>query len=239
MVALCFQASYKFTEWSKLMLKAKKVIIADDHPLFREALRQAVVGAFGEIEIVSCGAFSTLQRLIESHSDSDLILLDLHMPGAVGFSALRYLGLRCPDIPVAIVSAHEEPEIVLQAIEHGASGFIAKSSPLDGIIESVQNILMGDVVLPEGIDTSKAALKAANRESFHEKILRLTPKQFRVLMMLVDGRINREIADELCVTEATIKAHLTEIFKKLEVSNRTQAATVAACLEVEEPSLNY
>ena len=222
------------------MLNAQKVIIADDHPLFREALRQAVTGAFGDIEVISCGAFSTLQRAIESHNDSDLIILDLHMPGAVGFSALRYLGLRCPDVPVVIISAHEEPEIVLQAIEHGASGFIAKSSPLDGIIDSVQNVLMGDVVLPEGIDTSKASLKSSNKEDLHEKIQRLTPKQFRVLMMLVDGRINREIADELCVTEATIKAHLTEIFKKLEVSNRTQAATVAAAyLEVEEPSLNY
>ncbi|RVU86032.1 response regulator transcription factor [Leucothrix sargassi] len=222
------------------MLSAQKVIIADDHPLFRDALKQAVTGAFGDIEIISCGAFSTLQRCIESHNDSDLILLDLHMPGAVGFSALRYLGLRCPDIPVAIISAHEEPEVVLQAIEHGASGFIAKSSPLDGIIESVKNILMGDVVLPEGIDLTSAAAVGVSKEDFHEKIERLTPKQFRVLMMLVDGRINREIADELCVTEATIKAHLTEIFKKLEVSNRTQAATVAAAhLEVEEPSLSY
>jgi len=222
------------------MLKAQKVIIADDHPLFRDALRQAVIGAFGDIEIISCGAFSTLQRSIESHSDSDLILLDLHMPGAVGFSALRYLGLRCPNIPVAIVSAHEEPEVVLQAIKHGASGFIAKSSPLSGIIESVENVLMGDVVLPEGIDTSKAAMKVPPKEDSHEKIERLTPKQFRVLMMLIDGRINREIADELCVTEATIKAHLTEIFKKMEVSNRTQAATVAsAYLEVEEPSIEY
>jgi len=222
------------------MLIAQKVIIADDHPLFRDALKQAVLGAFGEIEIISCGAFSTLQRSIESHSDSDLILLDLHMPGAVGFSALRYLGLRCPDIPVAIISAHEEPEVVLQAIEHGASGFIAKSSPLDGIIEAVKNVLMGDVVLPDGIDTSKAAVKSTTKEDLHEKIQRLTPKQFRVLMMLIDGRINREIADELYVTEATIKAHLTEIFKKLEVSNRTQAATVAAAyLEVEEPSIDY
>lgn len=222
------------------MLNARKVIIADDHPLFRDALKQAVSGAFGDIEIISCGAFSTLQRSIESHNDSDLILLDLHMPGAVGFSALRYLGLRCPNIPVAIVSAHEEPEVVLQAIKHGAAGFIAKSSPLSAIIESVQNVLMGDIVLPEGIDTSKAAMNAPAKEDLHEKIQRLTPKQFRVLMMLIDGRINREIADELCVTEATIKAHLTEIFKKLEVSNRTQAATVAAAyLEVEEPSIEY
>lgn len=222
------------------MLIAQKVIIADDHPLFRDALKQAVLGAFGEIEIISCGAFSTLQRSIESHSDSDLILLDLHMPGAVGFSALRYLGLRCPDIPVAIISAHEEPEVVLQAIEHGASGFIAKSSPLDGIIDAVQNVLMGDVVVPDGIDTSKAAVKSTTKDDLHDKIQRLTPKQFRVLMMLIDGRINREIADELYVTEATIKAHLTEIFKKLEVSNRTQAATVAAAyLEVEEPSIDY
>ena len=100
------------------MISAKKIIIADDHPLFRDALKQAVQSGFGDIEIITCGAFAALQRAIESHDDSDLILLDLQMPGAVGFSALRYLGIRCPHIPIAIVSAHEEASVVMKAIEH-------------------------------------------------------------------------------------------------------------------------
>ncbi|MGB1012351.1 MAG: response regulator, partial [Thiolinea sp.] len=124
------------------MIAANKIIIADDHPLFRDALRQALNKAFGDIEILTCGAFSSLQRKLEEHSNTDLILLDLHMPGAVGFSALRYLGLRCPEIPVAIVSAHEEHEIMMQTLEHGASGFIAKSSNLSDIIDAVRRILL-------------------------------------------------------------------------------------------------
>ena len=219
------------------MISAKKIIIADDHPLFRDALKQAVQSGFGDIEIITCGAFAALQRAIESHDDSDLILLDLQMPGAVGFSALRYLGLRCPHIPIAIVSAHEDASVVKKAIEHGASGFIAKSSPLGELVTAVQDILQGDVVLPEGIDLSYT-LEEPEPTNFSQQIESLTPKQFRVLMMLIDGRINREIADELCVAEATVKAHLTEIFKKLNVSNRTQAATQASSyLELETTSL--
>ena len=219
------------------MIAAKKIIIADDHPLFRDALKQAVQSGFGDIEIITCGAFATLQRAIESHDDSDLILLDLQMPGAVGFSALRYLGLRCPNIPIAIVSAHEDASVVKKAIEHGASGFIAKSSPLTELVTAVQDILQGDVVLPEGIELSFTP-DEPEPANFSQQIESLTPKQFRVLMMLIDGRINREIADELCVAEATVKAHLTEIFKKLNVSNRTQAATQASSyLELETTSL--
>jgi len=219
------------------MISTKKIIIADDHPLFRDALTQAVQSGFGDVEIITCGTFSTLQRAIESHDNSDLILLDLQMPGAVGFSALRYLGLRCPQVPVAVVSAHEDVTVVMKAIEHGASGFIAKSSPLAELVTAVKDILQGDVVLPEGIDLSYSA-EEKNAANFSQQIESLTPKQFRVLMMLIDGRINREIADELCVAEATVKAHLTEIFKKLGVSNRTQAATQASSyLELETASL--
>lgn len=219
------------------MISANKIIIADDHPLFRDALTQAVQSGFGDIEIITSGTFSTLQRAVETHDDSDLILLDLQMPGAVGFSALRYLGLRCPHIPVAIVSAHEDISVVMKAIEHGASGFIAKSSPLAELVTAVQDILQGDVVLPAGIDLSYKA-EVSEATNFSQQIESLTPKQFRVLMMLIDGRINREIADELYVAEATVKAHLTEIFKKLGVSNRTQAATQASSyLELETSSL--
>lgn len=215
----------------------EKILIADDHPLFRDALQQAVKKAFGQPKIVTCGSFSSLQSLIEDHEDSNLLLLDLHMPGAVGYSALRYLGLRCPDIPVAIVSAHEDKDIVARAIDHGASGFIAKSSTLPEIVDAVKSILLGDVIIPAGLDLDSAPFGAAAID-FNQRIEALTPKQFRVLMMLADGKINREIADELCVTEATIKAHLTEIFRKLEVSNRTQAATLASTyLDVDSPSV--
>lgn len=218
------------------MYTAKKLIIADDHPLFREALKHGVSGALGNPEIVFCGSFNELQKTINHHDDADLILLDLHMPGAVGFSALHFLGLRSPDIPVAMISANEEPDIIARAVEYGASGFIPKSSEINQIVQAIQSIMQGNVWLPMDV---KAQIEEARHRSadFAERLSALTPSQFRVLMMLVDGRKNKEIADEVCVTEATVKAHLTEIFRKLGVSNRTQAAMLAANhLEVEDPN---
>lgn len=217
------------------MFTANKIIIADDHPLFREALKQGLLNALGELEIITCGSFLELQKSVDRNDDCDLILLDLHMPGAVGFSALHFLGLRCPDIPVAMISANEEPDIIARAVDHGASAFIPKSSEIQTVAEAVQHILNGNVWLPQ--DVQKQIKDVQNRSvELSEKLDSLTPRQFRVLMMLVDGRKNKEIADEVCVTEATIKAHLTEIFKKLDVNNRTQAAMLAATfLEVDSP----
>lgn len=218
------------------MFKLNKILIADDHPLFREALHQAIENHFGISEIPSCGSFSGLQRQILDHDDTDLIMLDLHMPGAVGFSTLHYLGISHPEIPVAIISANEEPEVVSRAIKYGASGFIPKSLSIGMIITAIENILEGEVWIPEPISRELQALEIENDE-FLKRLSMLTPKQFRVLMMLVEGRTNSEIAEESFVTIATIKAHLSEIFKKLEVSNRTQAAMVAATyLEISDPT---
>lgn len=218
------------------VFKAKKLIISDDHPLFREALQQAIVNTLGDLEITTCGSFSSLQREITTESGYDLILLDLHMPGAVGFSALHYLGLCCPEIPVAIVSANEDPEIIFRALNLGASGFIPKSSSIEEIVEAVKRILNGEVWAPDKLDALSTRPEHDDSE-FNGKLDALTPKQFRVLMMLVEGRTNSDIADETCVTVATIKAHLGEIFKKLGVTNRTQAAMVAAThLELEDPN---
>lgn len=216
------------------MYLAKKIIIADDHPLFRDALHQAVQQAFGEINVFDADSFSSLQRVIRHHDDCDVILLDLHMPGAVGFSALNYLGLQCPQIPVVMISASEEPETIARAMEFGAAGFIPKSSQISLIVEAIQQVLSGNQWLPEGMAEQIANLGREGQD-FADRLASLTPKQFRILMMLTEGRLNKQIADEVCVSEATIKAHLTEIFKKLGVSNRTQAATIAAThLEVEQ-----
>ena len=188
------------------------------------------------MDLPSCGSFSDLQKKILDHDNADLILLDLHMPGAVGFSTLHYLGISHPEIPVAIISANEEPEVVSRAIKYGACGFIPKSLSIEIIISAIERILEGEVWMPESISSQLQALEIENDE-FLKRLSVLTPKQFRVLMMLVEGRTNSEIADESFVTIATIKAHLSEIFKKLEVSNRTQAAMIAATyLEIADPS---
>ncbi len=209
------------------MFTANKIIIADDHPLFRDALSQGVANALKNPEIITCGTFNELQRTTHHHDDCDLILLDLHMPGAVGFSALHFLGMKCPDIPIAMVSANEDPEIIARAVGYGASGFIPKSSDISVIVEAIQHILNGNVWLPRDVQQQIEELHK-NSTDFTQRLNLLTPSQFRVLMMLVDGKKNKEIANEVCVTEATIKAHLTEIFRKLDVTNRTQAAMLAA-----------
>ncbi len=209
------------------MFTAKKIIIADDHPLFRDALSQGVSNALKNPEIINCGTFNELQRTIHYHDDCDLILLDLHMPGAVGYSALHFLGIKCPDIPIAMVSANEDPDIIAGAVEYGASGFIPKSSDISVIVEAIQHVLNGNVWLPRDVQQQIEELHK-NSTDFKVRLNLLTPSQFRVLMMLVDGKKNKDIANEVCVTEATIKAHLTEIFRKLDVNNRTQAAMLAA-----------
>lgn len=215
------------------MYRAKKIIIADDHPLFRDALHQSIQQSFGETQVFDADSFSSLQRVIRAHDDADLILLDLHMPGAVGFSALNFLGLQCPQIPVTMISASEDVETVARAMEFGAAGFIPKSSPIAVIVEAIERVLAGDEWLPKGMAEQMSDLQREHTD-FAQRLAALTPKQFRILMMLTDGRLNKQIADEVCVSEATIKAHLTEIFKKLGVNNRTQAATLAAThLEVE------
>ena len=218
------------------MYRVKKILIADDHPLFRDALEQAISHHFGPIEITVCGSFSGLQEQLKSIDEVDLILLDLHMPGAVGFSTLHYLGLSYPQLPVAIISANEKPQTITRAIKLGASGFIPKSSSIESIVLAIEEILQGEIWLPQG---NLAELQGVDEssEEFQGRLEQLTPKQFRVLMMLVEGRTNNEIANESFVSIATIKAHLSEIFRKLEVNNRTQAAMMAAnYLEIDDPN---
>ncbi|MGI9286748.1 MAG: response regulator transcription factor [Pseudomonadales bacterium] len=217
------------------MFVVKKIIVADDHPLFRDALQGAIRQAFEGIEIVAADSFATLQRVVRSHDDCDLTLLDLHMPGAVGFSALHYLGLQYPQIPVAMISASEEPEVMARAMEFGAAGFIPKSAEVAMIANAIKEIIAGERWLPDGMLERINRLDRGNTD-FNKRVATLTPKQFRILMMLTDGNLNKQMADEICVSEATIKAHLTEVYKKLGVNNRTQAATIAAKhLQVEPP----
>ena len=151
------------------------------------------------------------------------------MPGAHGFSALAWLRTQYPILPVVIVSAASDPRVMRSAVEFGASGFIPKSSTLSTIAEAVKAILAGEVWLPD------VALGSADDETHDQDLARriasLTPQQFRVLMMLADGLLNKQIAAELGVSEATIKAHVTAIFRKMDVRSRTQAAVAARRLE--------
>jgi DNA-binding NarL/FixJ family response regulator len=206
------------------------IIIADDHPLFRTALTSIVANEFGDAQLVEACDFSSLQSAVEKNNDAKLILLDLHMPGAEGFSALVHLTAHYPQIPVVIVSAHEEPEIMRRALDHGASGFLPKSSAPDTMHQAIQAVLEGKLWLPAGVEQTPTANE--QELDIAEALASLTPQQFRVASMVNQGLLNKQIAYELDVTEATVKAHMTEIFRKLGVHSRIQVALTLGQLAV-------
>lgn len=212
-----------------------KLLIADDHPLFRDALRRAAEALLPSAVIFEAESTATLQTVLESEPDIDLLLLDLHIPGASGFSGLVYVRAHHPSVPVIVVSGNEEPNVMRRAIAHGASAYIPKSTSPERMREAIQAVLDGDIwVLPEVEETAHKL--SPDEADIAKRIRELTPQQFRVLMMLADGLLNKQIAYELGVSEATIKAHMTAILKKLGASNRTQAVVAAARLQL-DPSM--
>ena len=207
------------------------ILIADDHPLFRSALRQALRDGLGEtVSLSEVGSISELQQRLAERADWDLVLLDLNMPGAYGFSGLAQMRGQYPQIRVILISAQEEPTIARRARDFGASGFIPKSASLEAIQAAVQSVLDGSVCWPPGIDNPPGM--SDEQQQISERVASLTPQQFRVLTMVCDGLLNKQIAYELDVSEATVKAHVTAIFRKLNVRTRTQAALVLQQMEL-------
>ena len=207
-----------------------EILIADDHPLFRSALHQAVsLGLGSDVRLVEVASIAELEAQLAVKADWDLVLLDLNMPGAYGFSGLVLLRGQYPQIPVVMISAQEEAVVVARAHEFGASGFIPKSSALPVLQEAVRAVLDGDVWWPA--QTLAAVALSAEAKAASAGLASLTPQQFRVLTMVCDGLLNKQIAYQLNVSEATIKAHVTAIFRKLGVRTRTQAALLLQQLE--------
>ena len=217
------------------MQLAQKIIIADDHPLFRAALKQAVAQAVSGAEIIEADSLESVRGCVEANSDADLVLLDLHMPGAQGFSGLVFLRGQYPGVPVIVVSGSEQMHVMKRALDFGASGFIPKSSPLETISEAIVAVLEGNEWLPQELEASMGDLVTDEDQKFADAIASLTPQQFRVLTMLTEGLLNKQIAYDLSVSEATIKAHVTAILRKLGVHSRTQAVISAQRLSVEPP----
>ena len=207
------------------------ILIADDHPLFREALRGAVQRILPGATLCEADSVDALYGLVEAHADADLLLMDLNMPGAHGFSALVHLRALHPQLPVVVVSAREEPSVMRRALDHGALGFIPKSAESDTIGEAIGLVLEGERWAP----AAAAAAPAMDRDeqAVAQRLRELTPQQFRVLQMLGVGRLTKQIAYDLGVSEATIKAHVTAILRKLGVTNRTQAVLMAGRLAVD------
>jgi len=203
----------------------KELLIADDHPLFREALRGVLARAFPHTAIHEAASLSRLYELIEQHPDADILLLDLDMPGASGFSALVHLQAHCPQLPIVIVSGHDEPSLMRRALDHGAMAYIPKSADAATLTHALQSVLDGDTWLPDTVSAAPGADQAERDAA--ARLRDLTPQQFRILQMVAAGQLNKQIAHELNVSEATVKAHMTAILRKLRATNRTQAVLIA------------
>ncbi len=211
-------------------------IVADDHPLFRDALIHAIENCVANAEIVEADSLDSLQAAVEANPSADLLFLDLSMPGVSGFSALAYMRSNHESLPTVIVSAMDDPAVIRRAIQHGASGFIPKSSPISTLERGIRAVLDGEVWLPDGINLQDDGLDHGEAQ-IAEALGSLTPHQFRVLMMLSEGLLNKQIAYQLGVSEATIKAHVTAILKKMHVTNRTQAVLAVQQLRIHAPSM--
>jgi len=206
-----------------------RLIIADDHPLFRGALREAISGLLAGADIAEAGSFDDVSGLIDRGGDIDLVLLDLRMPGVRGLSGLLYLRAQYPSVPVVIVSANDDPAVIRRCLDFGASGFIPKTLPVEAIRDAIARVLAGGVWTPADIDLDRS--QDADLADLVARLATLTPQQVRVLMMLSEGLLNKQIAHALIVSEATVKAHVSAILQKLGVESRTQAVIAASKIE--------
>ena len=198
-----------------------RIVVADDHPLFRAALRSAVDKAAPGAEVVECASLAEARAAMVA-GPVDLLLLDLKLSDSEGMAGLAAVRAEQPTVPVAVVSASEDAPVVRHALGLGAAGFIPKSSSLPQMVEAIAAILAGDSWAP---DVPEADDDLAGR------VASLTPSQLRILEGMKAGRLNKQIAFDLGVSEATIKAHLTSVFRKLGVHNRTQAVILAKSLD--------
>ena len=213
------------------------LLIADDHPLFRAALRQAASESLPECMVHEAADLAGVLAALATEPETDLVLLDLHMPGSQGLSGLATLRGQHPGVAVLVVSAHDEPRIVRRVLDHGAAGFIPKSASPAEIGEAIRCVLDCGTWLPRGLADAVAALPANPADTdLASRLARLTEQQSRVLALLAEGLLNKQIADRLTIQERTVKAHITAIFEKLRVRNRTQAGMLLRSLDLGEPA---
>ena len=205
------------------------IIIADDHPLVRGALRQALSASLGATIIREAGDLASLSKALAADEPVDLVLLDLAMPGVSGFSGLLYLRSQHPEIPVVVVSASEDRAVMRRCIEVGAAGFIPKSTDMGEMRQAIRMVLDGEIWTPADLDT--VLPPDAVVTDMMRRLSSLTPQQLRVLMMLSQGLLNKQIAFELKVSEATVKAHVSAILQKLGVDSRTQAVIAVSKID--------
>lgn len=203
-----------------------KLVIADDHPLFRSAIIHVLGGLTGGVPPIEASSLRSLEEVVRAHADIDLVLLDLHMPGARGFSSLVFLRGERPELPVIVISSNAHPRTIRRAEQFGAAGFVPKSAPVAQMLDALRVVMAGGVWFPEH-DAARSDADAR----LASQLAQLTPQQVRVLMCMADGLLNKQIAYELGLAENTVKVHVTAILRKLECHSRTQAALLVRALE--------
>ncbi|MDE2413843.1 MAG: response regulator transcription factor [Comamonadaceae bacterium] len=209
-------------------MSAPALLVADDHPLFRAALIGVLRERFAQFQTLEAASATTLGLVLGEHPEVELVLLDLTMPGARGFSALLHVRGEYPQVPVVVISSNDHPRVIRRAQQFGAAGFIPKSASAEEMATAIQTVLDGGSWF-----APMAAEHSAADAALAARLARLTPQQFRVLLCLADGLLNKQIAHELGLADNTVKVHVTAILKKLECYSRTQAAVLVKSLEPE------
>jgi len=204
-------------------------LVVDDHPLYREAVVNVLIDLYPDDKVSECGQFSAVDQVL-SEQQPDLILLDLNMPGVQGLSGLQHIRAHYPDVAVAIVSAEENKQLVLQALALGAVGYVPKSLPKQALGNAIEQILAGDLYMPAEL-LRQASLQQGSPQQLQDTLRALTRKQLLVLEQLAQGRSNKQIGEVLNLSESTIKTHVSEILRRLGVDNRVQAANQAASID--------
>ncbi|HRY06847.1 MAG TPA: response regulator transcription factor [Hyphomicrobiaceae bacterium] len=205
-------------------------LVVDDHPLFLEALRLSLGSAYPNATIIEASSIAEARKVIAERGSFDLVLLDLSMPDTVGFEGLLELRTVYPKLPVVICSALEDPRIIHEAISYGASGFISKSVRRAELAAAIEEVMSGNVYLPANYQSPQPTVI---KSDLAQRLASLTPQQLRVLKMLRQGMLNKQIAYELNVGETTVKAHVSEILRKLNVASRTQAVIEVSKIDFE------
>lgn len=214
-----------------------KILIVDDHPLFRLALGQALRGVVPDARLLEAESLEGARRLLAGEPDTDLVLLDLHMPDSHGLMGLASLRAQFPAVAVVMISAHDDPAVIRRALDFGAAGFLSKRADLPALEDGLRTVLACEEYVPR--ELREAVARAPSTESDDQLAARLnslTPQQFRVLQRVAEGWLNKQIAAELGFTERTAKAHMSAIFEKLNVRNRTQAGVLLRRLELSDPN---
>lgn len=213
------------------------LLIADDHPLFRAALRGAAADAVSGLVVHEADSLDSVLAVLEREPDIDLVLLDLHMPGNHGLAGLAAVRAQYPHVAVVVVSANDDPRVVRRALDHGAAGYLPKSSGLEELRDAIRAVLGCEQWLPASLRAAVSRTRSSATDSdLAARLASLSPQQFRVLTLVAQGLLNKQIADRLDVQERTVKAHMSAIFERLGVRNRTQASVVLRELELTDPA---